>query len=290
MDELTAVLRARSFVGTVAPSSMPVELAAYAKQANARIKVAKDLGDDEDGFSMMMPNGEFGICVNGNQTAERQRFTICHELAHIILELPSEHGGGPSWSYSRRPPNEVLCDVFAAELLLPYKLFKPFVDEADNSLAIVSSLARRFEASLVATGSRFAALSRPACAFVLCEGGNVRYASRSASLRDARGWIPLGSPIPDGSIASASRENRCGNGPEEVDVEVWFPDWDRDGTLIEDARHLAAYDQTISLLWFEEEEELGPRTESVAARDEDLYGLAELDGVLPWPGRSKRRR
>jgi len=290
MDELTAVLRARSLVNRVGPSSIPVDLDLYALAAEAKIKVAKDLGDDEDGFSMMMPNGKFGICVNGNQSAERQRFTICHELAHIILELPSEHGGGPSWSYSRRPPNEILCDVFAAELLLPYKLCKPRVDDAEYSLPSVSLIAHRFQASLLATGSRFAALSRLPCAFVLCEGGKVRYASRSTSLRDARGWINLGMSIPDESIACACRNGRTECGPEEVDVEVWFPDWEREGTLFEDARHLPAYDQTISLLWFEDEEDLRPRMETRESREEDLHGLFELDGILPWPGKNKRRR
>jgi len=292
MDELTAVLRARGLVSKVAPAGIPVELVAYANEVGARIKVAQDLGADEDGFSMMMPNGAFGICVNGNQSDERQRFTICHELAHIILDLPSQHGAVPSWSYVKRPPNEVLCDVFAAELLLPYKLFKPLVDKTDYSLASIGALAQRFEASLLATGSRFAALSKLPCAFVLCEQGKVRYASRSMALRDASGWITLGANIPDGSIASRTRAGGIPPGPEEVDVEVWFPDWEQDGTLIEDARHLHAYDQTASLLWFEDVEDVGdfrPRAESKATRDENLYGLAELDGVLPWPGRSRRR-
>ena len=290
MDELTATLRARSFVGKVAPPSFPVDLQLYADQVNAAIKVAYDLRDDEDGFSMMKPKGGYGICVNGNQTVERQRFTICHELAHIVLGLPSQHGGDPAWSYSKRPPNEVLCDVFAAELLLPHKLFKPLVDEADPSLAVVSDLARQFEASLVSTGSRFATLSSLPCAFVLSQGGKVRYASRSTSLRAARGWIFLGGPLPATSIAERCRSGKSESGPEEIDAEIWFPDWENDGTLVEDALHVPAYDQTLSLLWFEDEADLRPRDESREAREEDLQGLVELDGILPWPGKSKRRR
>ena len=290
MDELTAVLKARSFVNKVAPQSFPVDLQLYADEVNAKIKVAKDLGEDEDGFSMMRPNGGFGVCVNGNQKAERQRFTICHELAHIVLELPSQHGGDPSWNYSRRPPNEILCDVFAAELLLPYKLFKPLVDEADPSLTMVSELAHQFEASLVSTGSRFAALSGLPCAFVLSQAGKVRYASRSTSLRAARGWIPLGGTIPATSIAERCLSGEKQSGPQEIDAEIWFPDWENDGALVEDALHVPAYDQTLSLLWFEDEADLRPRHESRETREEVLQGLAELDGILPWPGKSKRRR
>jgi Zn-dependent peptidase ImmA (M78 family) len=71
--------------------------------------------------------------VNGNDSDERQRFTACHEAAHIELGLPSEHAELPWWSYAKRSPNEILCDAFAAKLLMPYKLFKPLVDKAEIS-------------------------------------------------------------------------------------------------------------------------------------------------------------
>lgn len=183
MDEFTATLKAREFVAKVAPLAIPAPMQAYVDQIGATLKVLHDLGDDEDGFSVMKPNGRFGICVNGNQKKERQRFTICHELAHIILGLPSEHGSGPSWSYAARSPNEIICDVFAAELLLPYRQFKPLVDAAECSLVSVNALAHKFEASLLATGSRFATMIGLPCAFVLAEQGKVRFSSRSARLR-----------------------------------------------------------------------------------------------------------
>ena len=59
----------------------------------------------------------------------------------------------------RRPPGEIACDVFAAELLLPYKLFKPRVDAADMGFAAIGDLADEFDASLISTASRFATFS-----------------------------------------------------------------------------------------------------------------------------------
>ena len=289
MDELTATLRARELVNKAEPSTIPASMQAYLDRVNATVKVSYDLGDDEDGFSSMKPSGKYGICVNGNQKKERQRFTICHELAHIILGLPSEHTSGPSWSYTKRTPNEILCDVFAAELLLPYKRFKPLVDNVDCSLAAIDEFAARFEASVVATGSRFAAMVAIPCAFVLSEQGKVRYSSRSAKLREARCWIPIRMDLPEGSAAKLRRNGSSDIGPQEIDPEIWFEDWDRDGTLYEDARHVAKYDQTISVLWFEEEDLPAPREER-RQHEEEEFGLAELDGVLPWPGKRKRRR
>ena len=141
------------------------------------------------GWSFTINSGKHYIRVNGKDSDERQNFTACHEIAHIVLGLPSDHKELPWWSYAKRSPNEIACDVFAAELLLPYKLFKPLVDKSDISLSAVDGLAQDFVASAMATGSRFAALVRAPCAFVLSEQGKVRYASRSTALRDANAWI-----------------------------------------------------------------------------------------------------
>ena len=62
----------------------------------------------------------------------------------------------------------------------------------------------------------------------------------------------------------------------------------RDGVLIEDTLHLGQWDQTLTLLWFDDEELASPAPER-KQWDEDSYRLRELDGVLPWPARSKRK-
>lgn len=90
----------------------------------------------------------------------------------VVLEIPSDHAA-PSWSYAKRPQSEIACDVFAAELLLPHKLFKPRVDAVDVNLDAIGDLAKEFDASLVATASRFTTFSSELCAFVLSEGGRV---------------------------------------------------------------------------------------------------------------------
>ncbi|MFM9625906.1 ImmA/IrrE family metallo-endopeptidase, partial [Streptomyces turgidiscabies] len=81
--------------------------------------------------------------------------------------------------YLGKSSGEIACDVFASELLLPYKLFKPRADSMEMGFSAISDLADEFDASLIATGSRFATFSRDLCAFVLSEGGKVRYSARS---------------------------------------------------------------------------------------------------------------
>lgn len=287
MNEFQAVLKARELVAKVNPATAPAPVEAYADHVGAVIYLEPDMEPGESGCTISR-NGKYYIHVNVNHNSERRRFTICHEIAHIALKLPSEHQA-PAWSYARRSPNEIICDVFAAEMLLPVRLFKPLADGAEIGFTAIDKLAARFETSILATGSRFAtAISEP-CAFVFSEKGKVRYTSRSATLREDRAWIAPRRNIPPNTLSARVRAGQTHDGPEEVEADVWFDDWQRGGTLIEEARHMAKWDQTSTLLWFEEGEIPPSRREGRRQYDDEGdQGLQELDGTLPWP--TKRRR
>jgi hypothetical protein len=299
--EFSVTQKARGFVSKVNPTTIPVPMAPYLKEVQAALRVEMDMKPDEAGYSIAL-GGKRYICVNGNDREERQRFTICHEIAHIVLGLPSEHKAQPWWS-AKRPLAERLCDIFAAELLLPERLFQPVAEDAAASLASIEMLANDFCASFTATGSRYAATVTTPCAFVLSEDGQVRYPSRSKALIDARAWIAPHMEVPHGTL---SHRVRNGDLPErcEVDADVWFDGWERGGTLLEEARHFPQWNQTVSLLWFENEEvpsataaQRRPESRwSYEGRDtpyrrdvEDESGLKELDGQLRFPGRRGRR-
>src|SRR5258708_4883963 len=176
----------------------------------------------------------------------------------------------------------MLCDIFAAELLLPAFLFQPLVLGAECGFASIDELATRGGASFAMTGSRFAAFAPMPCAFVFSEQGVVRYAARSTSLRQANAWIPPRTPLPDATLSQRVRSGGPSDGAEEVEADIWFSDWTRGGTLFEEARHYPKWDQTLTLLWFEDEEL--PQARSGSREQQEEVGLAELDGVLPWPG------
>ena len=101
-----------------------------------------------------------------------------------------------------------------------------------------------------ATGLRFAAAISTPCAFVLSERGKVRYTSRSRALVDVKAWIDPHSELPRGTVSHGVRAGgtECRG---EIDADMWFSNWERGGTLLEEARHLARWDLTLSLLWFE---------------------------------------
>lgn len=287
MDEFQAVIKARELVRKVNPVGIPVPVENYAREVGAVIRPQSDLGPDEAGWCFTS-GGKHYIVVNANDSQERQRFTVCHELAHIVLGLPSDHKALAWWSYAKRPLSEILCDIFAAELLLPYGLFKPLAEDSGIGLDAVEDLASRFLASISATGSRFGAVISSPCAFVLSEQGKVRYASRSAALRDAYAWIQPRLDLPRGSLSARVRGGEVCGGSEPVDADIWFSDWERGGILQEEAKHFSRWDQTLTLLWFEDGEVPAPKREEVREDEEEL-GLQELDGNLRWPSKKRRR-
>jgi len=286
MDELAIALKARGFVADCGHVALPVSVDVYAAKIGGVIK-PDTLGEDEDAWSVRLPSGKYRICVNCAHNGRRQRFSACHEIAHVVLGIPTDHSN-PSWRYAKRPPSEVACDVFAAELLLPHRLFKPRVDASEMGISAVSDLAEEFDASLISTGSRFATFSREMCAFVLSEEGQVRYSARSPQLRDAKGWVKSGMRLPDGSYSARLRSGERPTGPEDAEAAEWFADWNRDGALQEDAIHISQWDQTLTLLWFDGDDVPPPRVDH-GRWEEENTGLRELDGVLPWPGRSRRK-
>jgi len=289
--EFQAIMKARKLIRDIGVSSVPVDIVPFAIAANARIKTVHDLNGDESGQATQL-KGKHVIIVNGNHREERQRFTALHEIAHIVLELPSQHHGSKLRTdtllrYGRRPPEEMLCDVFAAECLLPYDLFSKDVNDIDISMAAVKNLAEKYKASLTTTGSRFAVNANEPCAFVLSEAGQVRYVSRSKYLNEIKGWIDFNIPLPKRSVAHRLTQNSFKTEDyDELASDVWFNGGIRNRPmLVEEAILLREWDQCLSLIWFDQS--LEP-PHQLHHDDDDEPLLEELDGNLPWP--SKRRR
>ena len=267
MDELNAVLKARQFIKDVGIDSVPVDISRLAAAANASIQINKDLNDDESGQVFPL-NGKNIIIVNGNHREERQRFTALHEIAHLVLDLPSQHHSAiDMFSYRRRPKEEILCDVFAAECLLPHELFKKDLKDIDLSLDIIKNLAKQYKASLSSTGSRFAVNCDIPCAFILMEHGKIRYVSSSRYLRELNGWIEIGSPIPEGSVAHRLLSNSMSKTEEydEINTDIWFTNGVRNYEIVaEESILMKEWEQCLSLIWvYEELRSLGHRYQSL---------------------------
>lgn len=103
-----------------------------------------------------IPDG-YRIVCSTDQPRVRQRFTIAHELAHVLLERTGRNAPRAGEAVER------VCDMLAAECLMPTSVFETRLSRRPR-LDDVVELARIFETSITATAIRCAQL-RPVCMF-----------------------------------------------------------------------------------------------------------------------------
>jgi hypothetical protein len=91
--------------------------------------------------------------INANEPTVRQNFTACHEIAHTFnLGIGARSGTvAQRIDCSGLRREEMLCDLAAAELLMPRQLFGRAAGKLTPSLDSVRLLANMFQASLSAT-------------------------------------------------------------------------------------------------------------------------------------------
>lgn len=290
IDELDIRQKASHFMVGLDLSGIDKDLSVYVKKVNAKLS-AEEMGEGESGYTLTRRDGKSSIVVNELERRERQRFTICHEVAHLVLGLHSNHKEAPAWAYAKRDDNEIACDIFASELLMPSESFKRDVDQEEPSFDLVERLRAKYVVSFSACASRLAAVTEYPCAFVLMDSSVVRYASRSKALRALNAWIDLKAPVPPGSVAKRLIDEALWSGEAEVPQDIWFRDWPQGYDLVELAKHYSNYDETFSIIWFNQES--GPNEPvknwgGVPQQDDDS-GLKELDGTLSFSKRVRRR-
>ena len=105
--------------------------------------------------------GKLQIRVRATDSPGRQRFTICHECGHTFFSgfaRRPQYRCAPSPRAADGQGLESLCDVAAAELLLPESMFSSDLSEMPFELPALETLAERYGASLEATGQRLVTL------------------------------------------------------------------------------------------------------------------------------------
>ena len=287
MEEIIAISEARALLKRLGVNTIPVDVTAIAGELGFDVKTSEKMSVGESGQLFTIGDKKH-ILVNGNDSAFRQRFTVLHEIAHDVLNLPSVHGDVVSSSalesYASRPKEEILCDVFAAECLVPWQQLAPMTQEYPYTAETIELLAEEFQASRPCVASRFAQTSRELLVYVLAENEKIRYVVPSRAVRERRYWISIGVMVPKESAAALARRNGTNFAETSLDGSVWSSS-DCANSLYcdEEAILLDRWQQTLSLLTLEEIR----RSASVSRtgnREEDEL-LPELTGELPWPKR-----
>jgi len=179
-------------------------------------------------------DGQPTILYRPERSQVRTRFNIFHELAHTLFP---DYQYNSLYRTTSRPrlfePEgqlECLCDIAAAEFIMPMDLFRADLQERGFGAAQVPDLCARFGASMEAVCLRMVETDLASCALGLLEQrrqdrrrsqGNVRvmYATPSERFRRRRLFFPpyleLGSRS---CILQAARSKKMAVGEECIDL------------------------------------------------------------------------
>ena len=287
MDEVIAITKARGLLKDLGIDRYPVDVNAIAGKLGFEIKSSDQLSPNEAGHVVQLPDRHI-IVVNSKDLPYRQRFTIMHEVAHEALQLPSSHGNNISSSqlesYTSRPREEVLCDVFAAECLVPWHLILPLTKAFPYEISTIRKLSDDFQASRTCVASRFAQASHDLNIFVLAENGVIRNVIPSRAVREHRFWINIGIKLPNESAAETALRTGKNEATVDSDGSVWSAsDAASSFACYEEAIVLEKWKQTLSMLTLETIEDTGNKSYRESSDEDEL--LPELTGELPWPKR-----
>lgn len=147
-------------------STYPVKLGSMAKALGVEIKVSAM----PTGISgqISRDNGRYIVRVNRNETRERQRFTIAHELAHFLLHRDlidaSPSGITDNVLYRSGAPERIEYEAnrLAADLVMPSALVEAKLREDFRQIvteATIENLADSFEVSKAAMEIRLSTLA-----------------------------------------------------------------------------------------------------------------------------------
>ena len=148
------------------------------------------------------PDAGHTIVLNKTHSKARHRFSIAHEIAHLLVApiLGSRANHRRKLARGQDPEGsriERLCDSLAAAILMPEKTVSGFAIDSDWSANCLPRISKCFDVSFEATARRFVGINPDPCALVTwrtSQDGRPIYV-RNTVASDAMGrcWIKFDS-------------------------------------------------------------------------------------------------
>jgi Zn-dependent peptidase ImmA (M78 family) len=169
------------------------------KVANlCRIKIKEVKADSFEGCAIKTDE-RAGILLNNKyQYEKRKRFTIAHELGHIIL--PYHEGQKYACTsedmvkYSVKD-EEVEANQFAAELLMPSYAIEDDCSELDVNLNAIDLLTKKYEVSRSSAALRFVDFTYGVCAVIFVRDGLIKSFKRSEEFKNDKLFVAVGRKV-----------------------------------------------------------------------------------------------
>jgi Zn-dependent peptidase ImmA (M78 family) len=131
-----------------------------------------------DGWCLVADNRAI-IRINSNQSSGRKRFTLSHELGHLILGIPSIVGETYEQMLSSDSAEERRVNELASELLLPASVVQLALQKRIVVAGDLQKLAKRANVSVLAAAIRVCNLATEiglmSATVVLFEGDDVQW-------------------------------------------------------------------------------------------------------------------
>jgi len=160
--------RAVRLLEEVAIDKLPVNLGIVASYQ--RVKSIQRVNMSQAG-RLIPVEQDYIIQVNMNHLPSKQNFTIAHEIGHTLLmdyqSAPRMVNDRTTGHYKEKQEEEYLCDLAAAELLMPSSFFWSLTEGKELSFSLVEALSQQFGSSRQATAIRLVHTGLWPCAFVV---------------------------------------------------------------------------------------------------------------------------
>ena len=202
------------------------------------------------------------ITVNPNRSRGRERFSAAHELAHWLRDSGvafCNPESAAAFNDSDGSNVETRANEYAADLLLPWFMFKSASNGRSMTIDSVFNLATLFETSVTAMAIRLVRYGSFPAVLIWTENGQVKWFRRGEDVPDSL-W-----PREPGrkTFAHDIAKGGVDSGRGQVYVDEWFTGAVERHSVHEDSRRMTQ-DAVLSILWWTDERPL----EEIVARDE----------------------
>ncbi len=192
------------------------------------------------------------VIAESARQSEHWRWALAHELGHFLRHPDVDQFAlctdANLHEWYRTSGNEVEANEFAAELLMPEGLFRPYCDRNKPSLKDIREISTAFRTSLTATAIRFVSFADEPCAVVYSANGRVEWAKRTSNfpLFIERGHQLTSVTYAGDLFAGKPVDDR----PQLIDGSGWTKDGNADRIdLQEHSLKLGRYGTVLTLLW-----------------------------------------
>lgn len=189
------------------------------------------------------------IVISDKLKGTRERFTIAHELGHLIIHYGVHYCNSDDIKmYITTKTKEAEANSFAAELLLPESVVLRKIRTVDISIELAMSLSKKYDISITATMLRLVDLCDDQITFFYQIDGAVKW---NYSSQD-NVHTPICGKVIVGSLAhqvSAAKTKLTGY----VDTDLWFTDMENsDIKCYEESVHWPQHSLTLTMVRIEE--------------------------------------